>query len=36
LHVSADRLLSLRKFGSWTPPDAISGVPSSPPTSTTE
>ncbi|MCB4364497.1 hypothetical protein KIH07_12190 [Hydrogenophaga taeniospiralis] len=36
LHVSADRLLSLRKFGSWVAPDAASGLPSSPPTSTPE
>ncbi len=36
LHVSADRLLSLRKFGSWAAPDAASGLPSSPSTSTPE
>lgn len=35
LHVNADRLLSLRKFGSWTPPDALGALPS-PPSNTTE
>lgn len=36
LHVSADRLLSLRKFGSWTAPDASAHLPSAAPTSTPE
>lgn len=30
LYVNADRLLSLRKFGSWTPPDALAALPNSP------
>jgi hypothetical protein len=36
LHVSADRLLSLRKFGNWVAPDATVRAPSSPSTPTPE